>query len=445
MPSSTLNKSLLSPVSALIGLTITLLTTGSVFATPDIQQWQTNNGAKVYYVPAPELPIVDISIVFDAGAARDGDKPGLALLTNALLPEGAGDMDANTIAERFDNLGARFSNSSHRDMSVFKIRSLSAPGKLNSAIKILTTILTKPTIPENALNRERNRLLVSLQGSKQSPGNIAEKTFFKAIYGSHPYSTVPNGNEKSVKSISRKDLMAFYSKYFVSRNAVVSIVGDIDRQQAEALAEALTGKLQTGEHAATLPKVSAAEQPITETIDFPSTQTHVIIGQAAMTRNDPDYFALFVGNHILGGSGLNSRISNEVREKRGLSYSAYSYFSPMREQGPFQIGLTTRNEKTSEALEVLNQTFKEFIDKGPSEDELEAAKKNITGGFALRLSSNKKILNYIAVIGFYNLPLDYLDTFNTKVDAVTLKSIKETFKKRLDLDKMVTIIVGGTT
>ena len=443
--STKLNRTLYTPTSVLVISFITLFAAGSAFATPDIQQWQNSSGAKVYYVPAHELPIVDISIVFDAGAARDGNKPGLALLTNALLPEGAGDMDANTIAERFDNLGVRFNNSSHRDMSVFKIRSLSAPAQLNPAIDILTTILAKPTIPENALNRERNRLLVALQGNKQSPGNIAEEAFFKTIYGTHPYSTIPSGNEKSVKSISRKDLLDFYSNYFVSANAVISIVGDIDRQHAEALANTLTGKLPTGEHAAVLPRVAEIEKAVTEKINFPSSQTHVVIGQAAMTRNDPDYFALFVGNHILGGSGLNSRISNEIREKRGLSYSAYSYFSPMREQGPFQIGLTTRNEKTDEALGVLKKTVKTFTDNGPSSEELDAAKKNITGGFALRLSSNKKILDYIAVIGFYNLPLDYLDTFNTKVEAVTLKNIKDAFKNRIDPDKMVTIIVGGAT
>lgn len=425
-------------------LTLVLLFVSSAaVAIPNIQQWQTQNGAKVYFVPARELPIVDMSVVFDAGAARDADKPGLALLTNAMLPEGAGDMNADDIAERFDNLGVRFENSSHRDMSVFKIRSLSSASQLDPAIDILATILSKPTIPENALNRERNRLLIALQGKKQSPDDIAEEAFFKAIYGNHPYSIIPSGNEKSVKSIGRADILTFYKQYFVASNAVISIVGDMDRRQAEQTAEALSGKLQQGEHAAVLPGVSGDTEAVTEKISHPSTQSHVLIGQAGISRDDPDYFTLYVGNHILGGSGLVSRISNEIREKRGLSYSAYSFFSPMREKGPFQIGLQTRNEKTDEALAVLRSTVSDFINKGPTEKELDAAKKNITGGFALRLSSNKKILDYIAVIGFYGLPLDYLDTFNKKVEAVTLQNIRDAFKRRIDPDKMVTIIVGG--
>jgi zinc protease len=422
-----------------------VLLTNICLASPNIQHWETEKGTRVYFVPATELPIVDVQIIFDAGAARDGDKSGLALLTNAMLPEGAGDMDANTIAERFDNLGVQFTNSALRDMSVYKIRSLSNPKQLDPAMETLATILANATIPENAFKREKNRLLIGIEGQKQSPGAIAGKAFYKAVYGSHPYSNMPSGNEKSVKALKRQDLVDFYKKYYVSKNAVISIVGNLDRNKAAALAELLTAKLKAGEHAADLPDVAEPTKSSLTRINHPSTQTHVLVGQPGIKRGDADYFTLYVGNHILGGNGLVSRLSDEIREKRGLSYSAYSYFSPMRKPGPFQIGLQTRNDKTDEALKVLQNTVADFVKNGPTKKELEASKKNITGGFALRISSNKKLLEYIAMIGFYDLPLDYLDNFNKNIQSITLDQIKDAFKRRVHPDKMVTVIVGGTT
>ena len=167
------------------------------------------------------------------------------------------------------------------------------------------------------------------------------------------------------------------------------------------------------------------------------------MGQPGLTRDDADFFPLYVGNHILGGGGLVSIISDEIREKRGLSYSAYSFFRPMREAGTYQFGLQTRNDQAEHALEVLKQTLVDFVEQGPTEEQLIAAQKNITGGFALRLDSNSKIADYLAMIGFYNLPLNHLDTFNERVDAVTIEQIKAAYKKRIHPQKMVTILVGG--
>jgi zinc protease len=160
-------------------------------------------------------------------------------------------------------------------------------------------------------------------------------------------------------------------------------------------------------------------------------------------RKDPDFFSLFVGNHILGGSGLVSKLFEEIREKRGLAYSAYSGFKPMQKKGPFVLGLQTRNDQTGEALKVLNRTLADFIAKGPTEAELTAAKKNITGGFPMRFDTNKKLANYVAMIGFYDLPLNYLDTFTQKVDAVTVASIVDAFKRHVDLNLLQTVTVGG--
>jgi zinc protease len=188
--------------------------------------------------------------------------------------------------------------------------------------------------------------------------------------------------------------------------------------------------------------VQVIEKAVTVKIDHPSTQTHILVGQTGIKREDVDYFPLYVGNHVLGGGGMVSRLFAEIREKRGLSYSANSYFSPMRENGPFTASLQTRTDQTKEALLVLQEQLKIFIDNGPTEAELEASKKNITGGFPLRLSSNSKIIAYIGMIGFYDLPRDYLETFNANVNAVTVDQIKDAFKRRLSPDKFVTVMVG---
>jgi zinc protease len=415
----------------------------NVSANPEIQHWLTKNGARVYFVPAPELPIVDMNIIFDAGAARDEADSGLALMTNGLMSEGAGGLSADQLAEQFESIGAQFSNSSQRDMAVLSLRTLSEKKVFDAAVKTFTTVLTQPDFPKAAFERERSRLLTGLQRRKQSPGDLADEAFYNAIYAKHPYGSQPTGTETSINELTTDKLKNFYKKYYVGRNAVLAIVGNLTRAEAENLAETVMDKLPEGEPAANLPPVDALTKSDEIRINHPSAQTHILVGQPGMKRGDADYFALYVGNHMLGGSGLVSRLADEIREKRGLAYSTYSYFMPMRENGPYTFGLQTKNESAEEALKVLRETIAKFIKDGPTAEELDASKKNITGGFPLNISSNKKIIDYIGMIGFYQLPLNYLDTFNAHVEAVTLDDIKKAFQKRIHLDKMVTVMVGG--
>ncbi len=409
-----------------------------------IQHWVTDNGARVYFVPAPELPMLDVSITFDAGAARDGAKPGLALLTNGLLNDGAGSLNTDQIAQRFEGVGAQFGLSAHRDMAIVTLRSLSDAELLQPALATMAHLLHMPSFPKEAFERERKQMLIALQAREQSPAAIAEKAFYAALYGDHPYASLPVGTAESLASLTLDDVRSFHAKYYVARNAVVAITGNVDRQMAEKIATDLTSPLAEGEAAAALPPVKELTESVEIKIDYPSTQTHILVGQPGMHRGDPDYFTLYVGNHILGGSGLVSRISEEVREKRGLSYSAYSYFSPMRRNGPFTIGLQTENSQAEKALQVAMDTLREFESNGPTEEELIAAKKNIMGGFPLRIASNSKIAGYLGMIGFYNLPLDYLEQFNPTIESVTLEDIKKAFRSRINPDRMVTVIVGGS-
>jgi zinc protease len=246
-----------------------------------------------------------------------------------------------------------------------------------------------------------------------------------------------------MQKLSREDIQQFHKRYYVASNAVIAIVGAVTRQEAETLAQQVIGKLPAGKEAPPLPAVTSLSASRLEQIGFPSQQTHILIGQPGIKRGDPDYFPLYVGNHILGGGGLVSRLSEEIREKRGLSYSTYSYFSPMRMAGPYILGLQTRNDQTAEAHRLMQKVLSEFVAHGPTAEELDAARKNITGGFPLRIASNSKIASYIAMIGFYGLPLDYLDRFNERVEAVTLEQIRDAFQRRVAPDKMLTVIVGG--
>lgn len=408
-----------------------------------IETWQTGNGAKVLYVEAPEIPMVDIRVVFNAGSARDGETPGLAKITNTLLDHGAGDWNTDQIVERFDSVGANFSTSALRDMAVVHLRSLIDKEWFNVALETMQAVLHKPQFIKSELERERQRMLVALERQQQSPSDLAELAFFKALYGEHPYATPTLGTQGSINSITREQVTSFYKQYYVARNAVVTIVGAVDKRKARRIAEKLMDGLPEGEAASMLPEVPPLQEARTIRQQYPSTQTHVWVGQPGNYRSDPDYFPLYVGNHILGGSGFGSRIMQEIREKRGLAYSSYSYFSPMQRKGPFLMALQTRNDQAQAALDLLMQTLRTFIAEGPTQDELEHAKENITGGFALRLDSNRDITEYTAMIGFYDLPLDYLTTFNSRVESVTREQIMDAFQRRLHPDKMVTVLVGN--
>ncbi|MGH8625090.1 MAG: M16 family metallopeptidase, partial [Gammaproteobacteria bacterium] len=250
---------------------------------------------------------------------------------------------------------------------------------------------------------------------------------------------------ETLNALKVKDLRQFYQRLYVARNTVVAVVGDLSKAEAQALANTVVGLLPEGKAPEPLPEVKPPNGPITRHLPHPSTQTHIRIGQIGIRRFDPDYFPLYVGNHVLGGSGLVSRLADEVREKRGLSYSVSSYFSPMRVSGPFIVGLETKNAQAKEALEVTEATLRAFVEQGPTETELTAAVMNLTGGFPLLVDSNAKIVEYLAMIGFYGLPIDFLQTFIDNVRGTARRSIVDAFHRRMAPGRLVTVTVGGNT
>jgi zinc protease len=222
----------------------------------------------------------------------------------------------------------------------------------------------------------------------------------------------------------------------------VAIVGDVSRAEAEQIAKQLTAALPAGAPPVALPPPEMPART-TERIDHPSAQAHIVMGMPGLTRDDPDYYPLLVGNYALGGGGFVSRLTKEVRDKRGFAYSVYSYFQPQKVAGPFQIGLQTRGSQAAEAGKVAEDVLTAFVAEGPTEEELQAARDNIINGFGLRLDSNRKILDYVAIIGFYQLPLDWLDAYPRKVAAVTVAAVRDAFSRRVRAQNLVTVVAGG--
>ncbi|MEW6331413.1 MAG: pitrilysin family protein [Pseudomonadota bacterium] len=425
-------------------LTGLLLASVNAFAGPKIEHWKLDNGARVYFVESRELPMLQVRVVFDAGSSRDpAKKSGLANLTAGMLDEGTDGLTTDDIAGRFEGVGAEFGAGIDRDMASVSLRSLSDPSLLDPALDLFAQILAKPAFPAGNLERQRAQMLVALQRDAQSPGAIAQKAFYRELYGDHPYAGDPSGDEASLKSITREDLAEFHRRHYVGANAWVVIVGDANKRQAQKIAERIAGKLPAGAALAPLPEVGMPDAARQQQINFPATQTHVNMGQPGVRRGDPDYFPLYVGNYTLGGGGLVSRLSDEVREKRGLSYSVYSYFLPLRVAGPLFIGLQTKNTQRDQALKLVREVIADFAAKGPTDAELVAAKKHLTGSFPLRLDSDGKIAENLAVIAFYGLPLTYLDDFIPNIEAVTAEQIRDAYRRRVHPDRMVTVTVGG--
>lgn len=410
---------------------------------PDIQTWETDNGVPVLFVSADAVPMVDVKLVFDAGSAREDGPEGVAQLTSRLLEAGTDELDEDAVAREFESLGARFSTGSGRERGSVSLRSLSDPDHLEPAVKLMADVVTAPAFPEAAFERERRRMQVNLRRELQSPGGVASRAFMEAVYGDHPYGRHPDGTQESLGDIEREAVIDFHERYYTAANALIAIVGDLDRERAEALAEEAVAGLPEGEAPAALPEASGTAEHEEQRHTFPANQSHVMFGQPAIARDDPDYYALTVGNHALGGSGLTSILTREVRNKRGLSYHASSSFVPLRARGPFLVNLQTANAQVDEALEVARETIAEYRAEGPSEDDLELARENLIGGFPMRIDTNSEILDELITIGFHDLPLDTLDRYTEEVEAVDQEMIRDAFQRHLDPETFASVVVGG--
>ncbi|MGJ7546096.1 M16 family metallopeptidase [Variovorax sp. LT1R16] len=417
-----------------------------------IQHWTLPNGAKVYLAATDALPIVDVQVDFDAGSRRDpAAQAGLAAASAGMVQKGvrASDagpaLDENMLGEAWADLGANFDAGAGAERTSFSLRTLSDPALLDKAVALAAREIGEPSFPADVWQREREQIVAALKEANTQPGTVTARAFAQALYGTHPYGQ--DTTEATLATIDVDMMRTRQAQLIQPCRAKLSIVGAVTRAQADAIATRLLSRLpvQDGACAALPPvhDVAALNAPAEERIPFTSAQAHVMIGQPGYLRRDPDHFALTLGNYILGGGGFVSRLMNEVREKRGLVYGIYSGFSPGLHAGAFRVGFQTRPDQADEAVKVSREVMAKFVAEGPTEAELKAAKDNLIGGFPLLLDSNRKLLGNVANIAWNDLPLDYLDTWTARMNAVTVADIKAAFARKLQPQRMVTVVVGA--
>lgn len=407
-----------------------------------IEHWTTQSGARAYFVETHALPIVDVSVEFAAGSAYDPrELAGLGQLTLTLLKGGSARYTESDVDRRIADAGAQLRENIDLDRAGFALRTLSSEAERKSAVDTLADILQSPRFASDIFEREKARAIANAAEAETQPDHIAEKRLYALMYPSHPYGLT--ATPSTFAAITREDVERHYRARYVAAGAAVTIVGDLSIDAARSLAEQLTSRLAPGSEVA-LPPPAPPGPGETVRVAYPSTQSHVLLGEPALARDDPDYFPLLVGNYILGGGGFVSRLMTEVRSKHGLAYSVYSYFYPFAQRGPFQVGLQTRRDQANEALKRVRDVIAEFVARGPTETELKAAKKSLVGGFPLRIDTNRKVLEQLAVIAFYRLPADWLDTYPARLEAVTLDQVRGAFARRIATDKLATVVVGAT-
>jgi len=420
---------------------IALLATQSALAGVKIEHWLSPTGARVYFVESRVLPILDVQVDFAAGSMFDPPgKSGTAALTRSVLGLGAGKLDETAIAEQMADIGATLGGGADTDRASVALRTLAAADKRDAALGVLQTVVQAPRFEAAIFEREKARTVAGLKEAMTRPDSIAGKAFWAAMYPEHPYGRT--ATPESVAALSREDLVAHHSRYYTAANASITLVGDISRAEAERFAEAIAAGLSRGAPA-TLPPAPRVVPGKAVRVEHPASQAHIHIGMPAIERGNPDFFPLIVGNYTLGGGGFVSRLMKEVRDKRGYAYSVSSYFNPLRQAGPFQIGLQTKRAQAKDAIALSRDVLDGFLKDGPSAEEVAAAKANLTGSFPLRLDSNKKILDNVAMIGFYGLPLDYLDNYQQKVQAVTVDDVKRAFSSYVRPADLVTVTVAA--
>ena len=436
------------------GLWLIILTLGlihSAYAILPIEKLDPYKGAKVFLVQTKALPMVDIEISIDAGDRYDpSNKSGLADMAAGLMNYGArGDKGVWTeaqIADEIADLGASIGVSAGGERTIMRIRSLSRKDLRDRAVQLAATMLSSPLYDAKILEREKQRSITNLLEAETKPEFVLDRRFKKSVYGNYPLGNSPS--VKSVSSVTVSDLMQFHKTFYRGDRIIISIVGDVDRTQAAEIAQLLLKKLpQSGPAIAALPTFrrspieGLSEREIQ--IPFDSQQAHIVMGMTAIERNNPDYFPLLVGNYVLGGGGFVSRLMSEVREKRGLAYSVFSYFAPGKDTGIFQAGLQTKNDQGTLALEVLSSTIAKFIADGPSVSELLAAKSNLVNGYPLRIDNNRKLLDNVSSIAWNDLPIDTMEIWTKQVEAVTLEQVTAAFQKYLAMDRMKIVVLGA--
>ena len=423
----------------------------SAHAILPIEKLDSFKGAQAYLVQTKSLPMVDIEISIDAGDRYDPSaKSGLATVVGQLMNYGAksekGLLNEAQIADEIADLGANLGVSVSGERAIMRIRTLSRKDLRDRAVQLASAMLSAPTYDAKILAREKQRMTTALLESETKPEPVLDRRFRKLVYGDYPLANSPT--VRSIANINAADLQQFHKQFYRGDRMIVSIVGDVSKAEAAEIVQGLLQRVpQSGPAVAKLPEFERSPvEPLSQrevTIPFDTQQAHIAMGMTAVTRSNPDYFPLLVGNYVLGGGGFVSRLMSEVREKRGLAYSVFSYFAPGKDVGIFQAGVQTKSDQATLALEVMSSTIAQFIANGPMQSELDAAKANLSNGYPLRIDNNRKLLDNVSSIAWNNLPLDTMDVWTKQVEMVSLDQVKEAFQKYLAMDRMKIVVLGA--
>lgn len=421
----------------------------AVFANPfvsaaqamKIQDLVTPGGIKAWLVEEHSVPLMALRFSFKGGNTQDfAGKEGTAHFLTGMMDEGAGDLDAQAFQGRMEELAMRMSFEDGRDQIYGSFETLTE--NRTEAQKLFKLALNKPRFDADAHERVRAQLLSGLQAAARNPDSVASQNWIANAFPGHPYGRPANGTPTSLKTIVPSDLETYRKNVFAKSTLRIVIVGDINAAEATAFIDDIFGALPaTGKLTAIEPTKPAPVEKL-QVIEMPVPQSVARFGLGAMGRKDKDFMTGFVLNHILGGGGFSARLMEEVREKRGLAYSISSSIQPYDAASIFAGGVATKNEQMAQSLDIIRTELKRMADDGPTLKELEGAKSNLTGSFALRFDTNSKIANQLLYFLGEDLGIDYVDRRNAEVDAVSLDDVKRVAKKLLVVDDLFVTVVG---
>lgn len=419
---------------------VTCLWAAVASAEIEVQEVTSPGGIDAWLVESPEIPFVAIEVMIRGGASLDAPgKRGAVNLMTALIEEGSGDMDAREFQVARQALAAEFGYDVWDD--AFSVSARFLTENREEAVTLLNQSLTDPRFDPDAIERVRAQVLSNIRSRAQDPQDIAMESFYSDAFGDHPYGSDLNGTLDSVGALTREDLLAAFDDVIVRDRVHVAAVGDITADELGTLVDRLfEGVPQSGPP---LPeRVEVGIEGGTTVVDFPSPQSVAFFGHEGMKRDDPDYFAAYILNQILGGSGRQSLLMEEVREKRGLTYGVYTYLVP-KDHAELYLGtVSSSNDRIAEAIEVVREQWAHLAEEGVSAEELEEAKTYITGAYPLRFDGNARIADILVGMQFTDLPSDYIETRNDRINAVTLDEINRVAAELLDPEALHFVVVG---
>ena len=407
------------------------------------ERFITKNGMTVLLLERKALPFITVSVSVRAGSVFDpSGLSGLANITADLLTEGTKTRSAKEISEEIDFIGGSLGSTGGIDYASASLKVLSKDS--DKGFDLLSDILINPAFAEKEIERSRSQLKAGIISKEDDPSTIAAEAFNKILFGRHPYALPADGSLESLDRIDRSDITSFHEKYYHPNNIIMAVVGDISKRELKKLLKRHFTKWEKVDiDYPVRPDAIPLKKKRIEVIDKDITQANVQLGHLGIKRENPDFYAAYVMNYILGGGGFVSRLMTEIRDNRGLVYSVYSYFNPLKDPGPFKVGLQTKNESASEAIRESLSQIRAIREKGVSEKELQDAKDYLIGSFPLKFTTNSKIASYLTYMEIYNLGLDYLDRFPKIIEALTVDDVNKAARKLLDPENYLLGVVGN--